>query len=76
METFFVDLLRAIVSTTGNVVLMLSLLQPKYSKRVTRLAMLGVLCADLGTAVFCYLSGNLTLLAKSIRCCLPHCALP
>lgn len=64
METFFVDLLRAIVSTTGNVVLMLSLLQPKYGKRVTRLAMLGVLCADLGTAVFCYLSGNLTLLAK------------
>lgn len=58
------DFLRAIVSTTGNVVLMLSLLQPKYGRNVTRLAMLGILCADLGTAVFCYLSGNLTLLAK------------
>ncbi|HWP51996.1 MAG TPA: GHKL domain-containing protein [Clostridia bacterium] len=64
MEMLFVDILRAIVSTTGNVVLMLSLLQPKYGKRVTGLAMLGVLSADLGTALFCYISGNLTLLAK------------
>lgn len=64
METLLVDFLRAIVSTTANVVLMLSLLQPKYGKGVTRLAMLGVLSADLGTAVFCYLSGNLTMLAK------------
>lgn len=58
------DFLRAIVSTTGNVVLMLSLLQPKYGKKVTRLVMLGILCADLGTAVYCYISGNLTLLSK------------
>lgn len=58
------DFWRALVSTTANVVLMLSLLQPKYGKRVTYLAMLGVLGADLGTAIFCYFSGNLTLLAK------------
>lgn len=58
------DFLRAIVSTTGNVVLMLSLLQPKYGKNVIRIAMLGILCADLGTAIFCYMSGNLTMLAR------------
>ncbi len=64
MKELLPDFLRAIVSTTMNVVLMLSLLQPKYGKKVTRLAMLGILCADLGTAIFCYLSGNLTLLAR------------
>lgn len=64
MNMHLADVLRAIVSTTANVVLMLSLLQPKYGKGVTRLAMLGVLSADLGTAIFCYLIGNLTLLAK------------
>lgn len=64
MKELLPDFLRAIVSTTMNVLLMLSLLQPKYGKKVTRLAMLGILAADLGTAVYCYLSGNLTLLAK------------
>jgi len=64
MSVLLPDFLRAVVSAVGNVVLMLSLLQPRYSKKVTRLVMLGVLCADLGTAVYCYLSGNLTLLAK------------
>jgi signal transduction histidine kinase len=64
MESLFSDFLRALVSTVANVVLMLSLLQPKYGKWVTRLAMLGILSADMGTALYCYLSGNLTLLAK------------
>ena len=64
MREHLPDFLRAIVSTTANVLLMSSLLQPKYSKRVTRLAMLGILAADLGTAAYCYLSGNLTMLAK------------
>lgn len=58
------DLLRATISTTANVLLMMTLLQPKYSKKVTRLTMLGILAADLGTAIYCYLSGNLTLLSK------------
>lgn len=64
MDLLLANFLRGIVSTTGNVVLMLSLLQPKYGKRVTRIAMLGVLSADLGTSIFFYLSGNLTMLAK------------
>ncbi len=64
MESLFSDFLRALVSTVGNVVLMLSLLQPKYGKWVTRLAMLGILSVDMGTALYCYLTNNLTLLAK------------
>ena len=64
MSEYFPDFLRAAVSTTANVLLMMTLLQPKYSKRVTLLTMLGILAADLGTAVYCYLSGNLTLLSK------------
>jgi hypothetical protein len=60
-------ILRGIVGTTMNLVLMLTLLQPKYSKKVTYLAMLGILSIDLGTAIFCYISGNLTLLAKFER---------
>lgn len=60
-------ILRGIVGTTMNLVLMLTLLQPKYSKKVTYLAMLGVLSIDLGTAIFFYISGNLTQLAKFER---------
>jgi signal transduction histidine kinase len=64
MREILPDLLRAAVSTTANVLLMMTLLQPKYSKKVTLLTMLGILAADLGTAIYCYLSGNLTLLSK------------
>lgn len=64
MKEIFPDLLRAVISTTANVLLMMTLLQPKYSKKVTWLTMLGVLAADLGTAIYCYISGNLTLLSK------------
>ncbi|MHC1722590.1 MAG: hypothetical protein AB9836_05215 [Aminipila sp.] len=64
MNEYFPDFLRAAVSTTANILLMMTLLQPKYSKKVTLLTMLGILAADLGTAVYCYLSGNLTMLAK------------
>ena len=64
MSGLFPDLLRAVISTTANVLLMMTLLQPKYSKKITLLTMLGILAADLGTAIYCYLSGNLTLLSK------------
>lgn len=64
MSQHLPDFLRAAISTTANVLLMMTLLQPKYSKKITLLTMLGILAADLGTAIFCYLSGNLTLLSK------------
>ncbi len=64
MRELFPDLLRAAVSTTANVLLMGILLQPKYSKKITFLTMMGILAIDLGIAVYCYLSGNLTLLSK------------
>ncbi len=60
-------LLRGIVGTVMNIVLMLTLLQPKYSKKVTYLTMFGIFCIDLGSAIFCYISGDLTLLAKFER---------
>lgn len=64
MELFFAHFLRGAVSATANVVLFISLLQPKYSRKVTNLVMLAILTLNLLTAVFCYSSGNLTLLAK------------
>ncbi|WMJ85747.1 sensor histidine kinase [Anaerocolumna sp. MB42-C2] len=64
MIEHFSDFLRAAVSTTANVLLMGTLLQPKYSKKITVLTLLGILAADLGTAGYCYLNGNLTLLSK------------
>lgn len=64
MSEYFPDFLRAMISTTANVLLMCTILQPKYSKKVTFLTMLGILVLDMGTAVYCYLSGNLTMLAK------------
>lgn len=64
MELFFANFLRGTVSAIANVVLFVSLLQPKYSRRVTNLVMLAILTLNLSTAVYCYLSGNLTLLAK------------
>ncbi len=64
MSEHFPDFLRAAISTTANVLLMITLLQPKYSKKITLLTMLCILAADLGTAIYCYLSGNLTLLSK------------
>lgn len=60
-------ILRGTIGTIMNLVLMLTLLQPKYSKKVTYLAMLGILSIDLGTAIFCYVIGDLTLLAKFER---------
>ncbi len=64
MSELLPEILRAVISTTANVLLMMTLLQPKYSKKVTLFTMLGILSADLGTAIYCYLSGNLTLLSK------------
>lgn len=64
MTALLPDFLREVVSGTMNVLLMLTLIQPKYSKHVTHLAMFGVLMADVVVATYCYLSGNLTLLAK------------
>ena len=64
MSGYFPDFLRGIISTTANVLLMITLLQPKYSKKITVFTMLVILAIDLGIAVCFYLSGNLTILAK------------
>lgn len=62
--TLFPDFLRAVVTSTMNALLMLALIQAKYSKTVTRLAMFSVISVDVAVSVYCYLSENLTLLAK------------
>jgi len=64
MDMFFAHFLRGIVSAAANVVLLISLLQPKYSRKVTNLVMLAIFTLNLSTAVFCYSIGNLTLLTK------------
>lgn len=64
MSEFFPDLLRGGISTTANMLLMMTLLQPKYSKKITLLTMFVMLSANLGLAISCYLTGNLTLLSK------------
>jgi len=64
MKEYIPEFIRGLISTTANVLLMMTLLQPKYSKKITLLTMFGILAADLGTAVYCYLSGNITLLSK------------
>ncbi len=64
MSRYYADFLRGIISTTANVLLMVTILKPKYSKKVTLFTMLGFLAADMGTAAYCYLTDNLTMLAK------------
>ncbi|PYG88238.1 GHKL domain-containing protein [Ruminiclostridium sufflavum DSM 19573] len=64
MEMFLAHFLRATVSAAANVVLLSSLLQPKYSRKGTNLVLLTIFTLNLSTAVFCYTSGNLTLLTK------------
>ncbi len=64
MSIYFPDFLRAVISTVANALLMITLLQPKYSKKVTLIVMLGILTLDTGVAIYCYISGNLTILAK------------
>ncbi len=64
MEMFFAHFLRAVVSAAANVVILISLLQPKYSRKVTSLVLFIIFMLNLSTAVFCYSIGNLTLLTK------------
>lgn len=64
MSELIPNFLRGAVSAAMNVLLMLSLLQPKYDKKITGLAMAGVLIADLMCSFFCYLFGSLTQLAR------------
>lgn len=64
MSELFPDFLRALVSLVMEMLLLFSLLQPKYGKRVNGLTIMGILSIHLLTAVFCYVRGDLTLLAR------------
>ena len=64
MSALLPDFLRGTVSIIMNILLMLTLLRPKYGKKVTGFAMAGILTVGLLVNAFAYLTGNLTLLAK------------
>lgn len=64
MSTIFPHFLRGLVSSIMNTLLMLSLLQPKYGKRVANLTMLGIMGVNLIAALFCYINNDLSLLMK------------
>jgi signal transduction histidine kinase len=64
MSDYFPNFLRAIISCVATVLLLTTLLQPKYSKKVTLITTLSTLAVILATAAYCYLSRDLTFLAK------------
>ncbi len=64
MVELFPDFLRALVSLIMEVLLMFSMLQPKFGKRVNGLTIMGIIAVNLFTAVYCYVRGDLTLLAR------------
>lgn len=64
MSGVFPSFLRALVSLCMELILLFSLLQPKYGKRVNALTIVGILAVNLIASMFCYVGGNLTLLAR------------
>lgn len=64
MNELFPNFLRGLVSATMNILLMLSLLQPKYGKKITNRIMVGITVVNMIISIFCYINGNLTLLTR------------
>lgn len=64
MSELMPDYLRAIVTGTMNVLLMLSLIQPKYNKKITIISGITFIVIDFSVACFCYLSNNLNMLTS------------
>lgn len=64
MNSLTPNLLRSTVSVVLNILLLFSLSQPKYSKRVTNLFMLFFFLLTVFISVYCYLYRDLTTLAK------------
>jgi hypothetical protein len=64
MNQLIPDLLRSIVSSIMNILLLFSLARPKYNKRITNIAMIIVILVDVLSSLSFYRSGNLTALAN------------
>jgi len=58
------DFLRAVVSNVMSILLLFSLAQPKYNKRITHIFMFIIILADVLFSMFFYLSGNITAHAR------------
>ena len=79
MELFFAHFLRGTVSAIANVVLFISLLQPKYGRKVTNLVMLAILTLNLSTAFTAISPATSPCLQRSMWycscCCVLRCGL-
>ena len=64
MNQLIPDLVRSIVSSVMNILLLFSLARPKYNKRVTNTGMIVVLLFDVLFSVSFYQTGDLTGLAR------------
>ena len=64
MNQLLPDLVRSIVSSVMNILLLFSLARPKYNKRVTNTGMIVVLLFDVLFSVSFYQTGDLTGLAR------------
>lgn len=64
MNLLFSDILRGVVSNIMNLTLVFSLLQPKYSKKVTNFALAAIIIVNSIFASLYYAYGNLTSLSR------------
>lgn len=64
MSSITADLMRSTVSSVMNVLLLFSLAQPKFNKRITNRIMFGIIMVIVLPSVSFYLSRDLTKLAK------------
>ena len=64
MTLLLPDILRALVSSILSVFLMLSLLQPKYSKKITNILILSIVVINMTFAILSYVFGDLRLVVK------------
>lgn len=64
MNELLINLLRCSVSAIMNALLLFTLAQPKYGKKVMITAVLGVFSVDICSSIYFYLQGDFTTLAK------------
>ena len=58
MTLLLPDILRSLVSSILSVFLMLSLLQPKYSKKITNILILSIVVINMTFAILSYVFGD------------------
>lgn len=64
MDLLVANILRSSISTIMNMLMLFSLAQPKYGKKVMTTAMVSFMLMDVLSSIYFYLAGSLTALAK------------